>query len=358
MAFDARSENFLMDLIKAPSPSGFEELARKVWRDEIRHFSHEQFTDVHGSEIATIRGTSQKTSFLLMGHIDEIGLIVRYIDDTGLLYFAPVGGLEAANCVNQRVRLLTASGIVEGVIGKIAWHLLNESERANNKYEYHDLWIDIGATTKAEAEGIAPIGTPGVVGGDVVRLRNGRFAARDVDNKFGAFVVAEVMRRLWATKDTLFPTIHGVACVQEETTFTGSTAVGYRLDPTAAIAIDVNHSMDVPGHDKRRFGDAAMGKGAILTVGVKSNNRLVAAVKKAAADAGLTLQLEFENGRHGTDADPMATIRQGIPAISIGNPLRYMHSSVEVAQLSDIEAVVDVVEAFLRSVTAEVDYTP
>jgi len=353
-----QSKEFLHRLLDTPSPSGFEEAARAVWRAEVAQFSHQQFTDVHGTEIATIRGKSSRTSFLLMGHIDEIGVIVRYVDDQGFLYFEPVGGQDPDVLISQPVTLLGRDGHVHGVIGKMAPHLQDEDARSK-KLKTHELYIDIGARTRDEANLLAPVGTAGVVGGPRVSLRNGRFAARDLDNKFGAFVAAEVLRNLWSRKESLVPTVHAAATVQEETSrsFTGATTAAYRLEPTAAIAIDVNHSIDVPGLDKRRFGDAVMGKGAILTIGVKSSNKLADAIRASAERHHIHLQLESENGYIGTDSDAMPTIRAGIPTVTIGIPLRYMHNTVEVAEESDIQAVIGVITAFLLDISADMDFT-
>jgi endoglucanase len=239
----------------------------------------------------------------------------------------------------------------------MAPHLQDEDSR-NRKMKLHELYVDIGAKSKEEAAAAAPIGTPGVVGGPRVPLLNGRLAARDFDNKFGAFVAAEVLRNVAKAKERLHPTVHAAATVQEETSrsFTGATTAAWRLEPTAAIAIDVNHSIDVPGLDKRRFGDAAMGKGAILTVGVKSSNRLCAAVRASALKHGHAIQLESENGNMGTDADAMPTVRAGVPTLSIGIPLRYMHNTVEMAEEADIQSVIDVLTSFLLDIDGDEDY--
>ncbi|MCC6545548.1 M20/M25/M40 family metallo-hydrolase [Candidatus Sumerlaeota bacterium] len=352
------SLSFFKKLAIVPGPSGFEDQARALWRAEVEPFCDSVETIAHGSEIATIRGKSQKTSFLLMGHIDQLGLIVRYINDDGFLYFAPIGGVDPDTLISRRVSVMGPKGEIPGIIGKIAFHLQDAEDR-KKKLEMHDLWIDIGATSKKQAEEYAPIGTPVVIGEEYIELLNGRIASR-IDNRFGAFVVAETLRRLAKKKADLFPTIHGAATVQEESSpgYTGAATVAYHLKPTAAIAVDVNHSVDIPGADKRRFGDARMGAGPIVTIGVASSNKLTDAVRAAAETAGIACQLEYENGRMGTDADAMSTIRSGIPTMSLGNPLRYMHNTVEMGQISDIEQVIDVLEAFILSVREDVTYTP
>lgn len=355
---NADSLKFFRDLLSAPGVSGFEEAAAALWRNRVAPFSDSLHTDVNGSVTATLKGKSEKTSILLLGHIDQIGLIVRYIDENGFLYFAPVGGVDVDTLISQRVKVLGPRGHIPGVVGKVAIHLMDPEQR-KKKVDIGDLWVDIGAKTKAEAEEYAPIGTPIMVGDEYIELLNGRFASR-VDNRFGAFVISEVLRRLSEKKDRLFPTVHGAATVQEETSigFTGAANVAYRVRPTAAIAVDVNHSMDIPGAEKKKFGDAAMGKGAILTIGVSTNKPLTRAIQKAAKDAGLTVQLEYDNGRNYTDADAMPGSRTGIAAAVIGNPLRYMHNTIEMAEMADIVAVIDVLEAFLLSIQKDVDYTP
>ncbi|MEO8377742.1 MAG: M42 family peptidase, partial [Candidatus Sumerlaeota bacterium] len=290
---NSHSLSFFKKLAIVPGPSGFEEQARAVWRDEVAPFCDKVETIAHGSEIATLRGKSERTSVLLMGHIDQLGLIVRYINDEGFLYFAPIGGVDPDTIISRRVRVLGPKGEIPGIIGKIAFHLQDADDR-KKKIELHDLWIDIGATSKKEAEEYAPIGTPVVIGEEYIELLNGRVASR-IDNRFGAFVVAEVFRRLSKKKDQLYPTVYGAATVQEESSpsFTGATTVAYHLRPTAAIAVDVNHSMDIPGAEKRKFGDAKMGAGPILTLGVSSSKKLVAAVRAAAETAKVPYQLEY-----------------------------------------------------------------
>ncbi len=349
--------DFFRRLLAAPSPSGFEEAARRVWREEVGTFVDEIRTGPHGSEVAKLSGKDEDTRILLLGHIDEIGIIVRYIDDNGFLYFGNVGGIDPATLVSQPVRLLGTKGIIEGVIGKVAIHLLKPDERKGAP-ELHDMWIDIGAKSKVEAEEIAPIGTPAVVGGDSTELLNGRISARCFDNKMGAYIVAEVLRKLAERRDELFATVYGAATVQEETGVFDAGMVAYGVEPSAAIAIDVSHSVDVPGTDKRRYGDAALGKGPILNIGVRTSNRLAEDFQMAAQSRGINLQIEAETGRHATDADAASIVRQGIPVITVGAPLRYMHTGVEVMEMADIDALVEVLLAYVLRVKAPKDYRP
>ncbi|MCC5875982.1 MAG: M20/M25/M40 family metallo-hydrolase [Candidatus Sumerlaeia bacterium] len=353
----AESLEFFKNLITAPGPSGFEELPRKVWREYVGQYADAMVTDANGSEIATLKGHEGAPSILLMGHIDQIGLIVRYVDEHGYLHFSPIGGVDPDTAISQVVRVLGPRGEIPGVVGKLAIHLQDKDDR-EKKVKLDDLWVDIGATSKAEAELYAPVGTPMVIGGGVVELLNGRIAAR-MDNRFGAYVIAEVMRQLVELGD-LIPTVHAAATVQEESSrwFAGAAAVAWRLEPTAAIAVDVTHAIDIPGANKKKHGEVAMGNGAVLSVGVSSNNRLVNEISQCCASAGLRIQLNHETGYHGTDADAMGWSRNGVPTVSLGVPMRYMHNTVEMADLADIDSVVEALVAYISRVQTSASYLP
>lgn len=354
----AQSLEFLKALINTPGPSGFEEAPRKVWREYVAPFADNMLTDSNGSEVATLKGRDPSRSLLLMGHIDQVGLIVRHIDDDGYLHFGAIGGVDPDTVMSQVVRVLGPREEIPGVVGKVAIHLQDVEER-KNKLKLDDLWIDIGAKDRQEAELWAPVGTPIVIGSGLVELLNGRVAAR-IDNRFGAFVVAEVMRRLAEREEPFAPTLHAAATVQEESSrwFSGAAAVAWRLEPTAAIAVDVTHSVDIPGANKRRHGACRMGEGPVVSLGVSTNNRMTAAFRQACASAGLRVQVEAEAGTHGTDADAMGWSRSGVPTLSLGVPIRYMHNTVEMASLEDIEGAVEALEAFILRIPEGVDYTP
>ncbi|MDX2176838.1 MAG: M42 family peptidase [Candidatus Sumerlaeia bacterium] len=355
---DKDRRQFLLSLLNTPSPSGFEQDVQALWRAEALRHTPKVRTNTQGSVIATLDGKPGGPSILLMGHADEIGVLVHYIDDNGFIYFKPIGGIDTPTLVNQRVRLLGPRGLINGVIGRTAVHLMKGDERDKKSIELTDLFIDIGAADRAQAEAHAPIGTPGVIGGDAVELLNGRFAARDVDNKFGSFVALEVLRRCAARQGELAATLHSASTVQEECGAWGARLVAFDVNPTAAIAIDVSHATDTPGIDARRAGKFALGEGPIVNIGVSSSKKLVAAIRAAGEAAGIPVRLEAETGRHGTDADPAAEVRAGVPVATVSNSLRYMHTSVEVAVWEEIEQVCALLTAFVLSVPAAVDYTP
>lgn len=351
--------SFFRTLLDTPSPSGFEAAAQRVWCEDVRRATKDVHIDHHGNAIASLPGRYESLSFALLGHIDEIGLMVKYIDDGGMLYVEQVGGVDTGVLVGEHIRLLAPDGEVRGVIGKLAIHLQTEEQRRSQKVDWTDIWVDIGARNRKEAEKLCPVGTPAIFGQNLQELRNGRWVARDFDNKMGAFVVAEVLHRL-ADKagKKLGPTVHGISTIQEECGIWGARTAAYAVNPTAAIAIDVSHATDTPDCNKKRTGDFKLGGGPIINIGVKTNKPLFIAFTKCAKKHKIPLQFEAESGRHGTDADPVSETRAGIPVITIGCPLRYMHTAVEMAEMKDIEQVVDAITCFLLEVPEDIDFVP
>jgi putative aminopeptidase FrvX len=240
------SFDFLKRLVDTPSPSGYEQRVQRVFRDRVAAYSVGIRTDVLGNVYASVNpGGSPR--IMLAGHADEIGFQVRYISDEGMLYFGSIGGHDALVTVGQRVTVHTASGPVLGVLGRKAIHLLDQEER-NKTPKLDDLWIDIGAKDKADAESVVAIGDCVTYDHELRRLRGNLCVARSFDDKMGVFVVAEALRLLSATP--IKAAIVGVSTVQEEVGVRGARTSAYDADPRVGIATDVGHSTDYPGGDK------------------------------------------------------------------------------------------------------------
>src|SRR5438045_3778677 len=262
---DTAAKNFLQQLLDTPGPSGYEQNVQKLWREYVGAFCQDIRADVHNNVVATLRGV-ENFSVMLAGHADEIGMVVLNVYDNGYLYFNKIGGVDPTILPSQRVRVLTRNGRVRGVIGKKPAHLLDEEDRKPPKI--HELWIDIGAKDKADALSQVRIGDPVVFGENFEEMQNGYAVARDFDNRVGCFVVAETLRALNATKG-LKATVFGVSSAQEETGVWGAGPIAYALKPALGIAIDVTHATDYPALSKNRFGNVELGKGPVLTRGVK-----------------------------------------------------------------------------------------
>ncbi|MFN3336748.1 MAG: M42 family peptidase [Thermomicrobium sp.] len=250
---------FLLRLLEAPSPSGFEEPAARIWREEASRFADEVWVDHNGNSFARLRGSGP--TVLIEGHIDEIGLMVTHIDDQGFIWFRGIGGWDDQILTGQRVRILSQQGPVLGVIGRKPAHLLSEEEKGRAS-RIKELWIDIGARDGTEAREVVRVGDPIVIEQPPVELRNGRLVARGLDNRIGAFVALEALRALASERPPL--EIVALAAAQEEISFLGARAAAFAVEPTVAIVIDVTHATDHPEADKRGGGDVRIGGGPVL----------------------------------------------------------------------------------------------
>ncbi len=349
---------FLTGLLDAPGPSGFEALPARRWRSFAEGFADGVRTDVNGNSFATLGTADGGTPpVMLAGHIDEIGFMVVHIDDQGYLWFEPIGGWDPQVFVGQRVTLLGRHAAVPGVIGKPAVHLL-EKEHREKASKLHELWIDIGAASKAEAAERIRVGDAGVLAGAPVRLPNNRLVSRSLDNRIGAFVVLEALRRLAEARPSV--PVTAVATAQEEIAHSGggarTSATG--LAPFAAIVVDVTHATDTPGVEKKRHGDVALGAGAVLSRGSAVNPRVFDLLVETAEAEGIPYVVQAAARDTGTDADAIFTTHRGIATGLVSVPLRYMHSPNELVALDDLDAAAGLLAAFARRVTATTDFVP
>lgn len=351
---DTKAKAFLRQLLDVPGPSGYEQRVQSVWRDYVGGFCADLRTDVHNNVVATRKG-SEDFSVMVVGHADEIGMAVIHIDDSGYLYFQRIGGVDPTILPSQRVGVLTREGLVRGVIGKKPAHLLDEEDRKPPKI--HELWIDIGAKDRADAQRRVRVGDPVVFGESFEELQNGLAVARDFDNRVGCWVAAETLRALSAVGG-LKPTVYAVSSAQEETGVWGAGPIAYALKPSLGIAIDVTHATDYPALSKTRYGDVQLGKGPVISRGVKTSEIVYDALEAAATANQIPFQVELEVGRTGTDADVMADRGAGIPVAVVSIPNRYMHTSTEMIHLDDLDNCVRLLAAYIQTLDAKTDLIP
>jgi len=353
------SLTFLTALLDAPGPSGFEAAPARRWRSEAQGFADEVRVDVNGNSFATLHGgAAGRPPVMLAGHVDEIGLMVVHIDDQGYLWFETIGGWDPQVFVGQRVTLLGREGPVLGLIGKPAIHLIGKEDREKVS-KVGDLWIDIGATSKAEAGAMIRVGDAGVLAAGVLRLPNGRLVSRSLDNRIGAFVVLEALRRI-ATTPASVP-VTAVATAQEEIAFSGgggarTSATG--LSPLAAIVVDVTHATDTPAVEKKKHGDVALGGGVVLSRGSAINSCVFDLLVQVAEAEGIPFAIQAAPRDTGTDADAIFTAHHGVATGLVSVPIRYMHSPNEVVALEDLDRAAMLLAAFARRITSESDFVP
>jgi putative aminopeptidase FrvX len=336
----------LTQLLAARGPSGYERVPAAVWCDAAGEFAQVS-TDVLGTPVALVapkHGFAESPPRLMvMGHIDEIGLIVTHIDDDGYLWFRAVGGWDAQILVGQRLVLDTRGGPVTGVVGKKPIHLLRDEER-KKVAEIHDLHIDIGARDGEEARAHVRIGDVAVIDAQPASLPNGRITARALDNRIGSFVALQAARLVAEAGGGEWE-LAAVAAAQEETTFGGSRTSAFALAPDAAIVVDVTHATDAPGIDVKESGRHPLGSGPVLSRGSTLNQELFELLFETAEAERIPFTLEASARATGTDADAVHLARGGIATAVVSIPLRYMHSPVELVQLDDVDAAARLIAA-------------
>lgn len=340
-------------LLSAHGPSGYETAPAQVWREAAGEFAAVE-VDHMGTSTATVKGTAGGPTVVIVGHVDEIGLIVTHIDEKGFLYFTQVGGWDPQILVGQRVTVHTKGGPVAGVVGKKPIHLLEPDER-KKVTELKDMHIDIGAEDGDEAKGLVRIGDVAVIDAEPIELLAGRAASRAMDNRLGAFVAYEVAR-LVAEAGGAPGDVIAVAAVQEEIGLFGAAAASYRINPDAAIAVDVTFATDTPGSDHKKLGEHPLGSGPVLERGATLNPRLFELLHDAGEAAGIEFSVSANGGRTGTDADAMHHNRGGIPTTVVGLPLRYMHSPVEVVQIDDVLNAAKLIAAALQTLSSDTSF--
>jgi putative aminopeptidase FrvX len=355
---ERRAAEFLRHLLDAPGPSGYEEAPAKIWREEAATFADEVTTDVIGNSYARINGTDSEANgpaVIFVGHIDEIGLIIRHIDEEGVLWFGPIGGWDTEVLIGQRVRISTERGEVIGLIGKKAAHLLKKEDR-DKPTELRDVWIDIGARDRADAAAKVSVGDVAVLRQELVPLTDDLCASRCMDNRVGAFLALEAARLLSADRAPL--TVVAVASTQEETSLGGAEVAAFSLTPKVAIALDLTHPSDYPGADKKANSDVRLGGGPVLSRGVTLNQKVFLELRAAGRKLGFDCPVQGSGAHSGTDADGMIRTGPGVATGLVSVPARYMHSPNEVLSLSDIGQATRLLAEFARGVTADTDYRP
>lgn len=337
---------FLVDLLNARSPSGYEEEAQAVLDRYIEPCAEVYSKDAMGSRIARIH-TQGSPVVMLAGHIDELGLQVKHIDDRGFLYFDTIGGHDVIMIPGRRVEILTRKGVVKGVTGKRAIHLMTAEERKKVP-ELHELWIDIGAKNKDEAKKRVAIGDPVVYDQSFELISGSVGVARAFDDKAGCYICFEVLRRL-AKEKQLHAQVVAVGTTQEEIGTRGAVTSAYAVNPDIGIAVDVAHATDHPDCDPRKHGQTTLGGGPIIYRGANIHPWVFERLVECAETHKIPYQFVSAPGATGTDARSIQLAREGVATGLIGIPLRYMHTPSELVDLQDVENCVLLISAFVKS---------
>jgi putative aminopeptidase FrvX len=341
--------DLLLALLNASGPSGHEEDAARIWREAATEFA-EVTSDTMGSSFARVRAGEGAPTLALVGHIDEIGVAVTNIEESGLLSFTTIGGISPEMLMGQRFELLTRNGRIPAAVSRK--RIQPEKVRDRPRPELSDLHIDVGAKDRAEAESLVRVGDAGVWVGPPVDLPNGRLLSKALDNRLGAYIALEAARRIAESGDAQVDVV-AVAAVQEEIGLYGARTAAYGLAPQVAIAIDVTPATDYPGGDPRRAGKIELGMGAMIARGPTLNKHVTDLLGEAAEAEGIPHAWEIYTRTTSTDADEIHFTRSGIPTGLLSIPTRYLHSPNEICALEDVESNIRLIVAFAKRLSRD-----
>ncbi len=344
---EKESWNFFEELINIASPSGYESKAIELWKSRLQGLEAKIDIDIHGNGIAVLN-QGKRPKIMFASHIDEIGFMVKYIDDRGYIYFSPVGGIDSHLVPGQRVKIITKTGDVLGVIGKKPIHLLEQEERKKVS-KIQDLWIDIGSDNSKETKSKVDIGDIAVIDVGLKVLNDDKIVGRGFDDKAGVFVISEVLRNL--SEKMNIASLYGVSTVQEEIGLRGAKTSSYGISPDIGIAIDMTFAGDFPSMDKRKTGDIKLGSGPVIARGPNISPKVFDLLVGLAKKENIPYQIEAQSRGTGTDANAIQLTKSGIATGLVSIPLRYMHTPVEVISTKDLENTV----ALLQSFALEID---
>jgi endoglucanase len=341
---NSQALRFLKNLMATPTPSGSEEAGQDLMSRYMRQYADQVKTDVNGN-VHGILNPGAKSRIMLAGHCDEIGLMVQYIDDKGFIYVSMLGGIHAPLLQAERIVIQGRNGPVPGVIGVKPIHLMRGDKDAPAPIKIHELWVDIGAKNKKDAEKAISVGDVATISSGWIDMRNNLVACRGMDNRIGAFIIADALRLLKGRR--LKVAVHAVSTIQEEVGLRGATLAAFGVEPDVGLAVDVGFATDYPNMEPKITGEAKAGRGPILHCGPTYNKKVLELLKKSAKKARVKTQFQPEARGEGTDAFAIYMSRAGVPAGLISIPCRYIHSAVEMVSLRDVENAVTLMAEFI-----------
>ena len=337
-----KSESFLQKYLNNASPTGFELSGQKLWLDYINPFIDEWHSDNYGTVYGVIN-PGQDYKVVIEGHADEIAWFVHYITDDGFIYVIRNGGSDHLIAPSKRVNIHTKNGIVKGFFGWPAIHT-RTGEDAKLSPKLTNIFLDIGAQNKEEVlEMGVHVGCVVTFEDEMLSLNDRYYVGRALDNRMGGFCIAEVARLIRKNKIELPYSLYIVNSVQEEIGLRGAEMIAHTIKPNVAIVTDVTHDTHTPMMKKTKLGDVKCGGGPSVTYAPAVHNKLLQLIIETAEENKIPLQREVASRRTGTDTDAFAYSNGGVPAALISLPLRYMHTTVEMAHKDDVENVIQLI---------------
>ncbi|NNK90499.1 MAG: M42 family metallopeptidase [Saprospiraceae bacterium] len=343
------SEKFLYSYLNATSPTGFEAEGQKVWLDYIKKFVDETELDTYGTAYGIIN-PGQDYKVVIEAHADEISWFVNYISKEGYINVIRNGGSDHVIAPSMRVNIHTENGPVKGVFGWPAIHV-RRGKDANLAPSLKNIFIDVGAKNKEEVDKLGiHVGCVVTFEAELDKLNGNYYFGKALDNKMGGFCIAEVDRLLHKNKKQLPYSLYIVNAVQEEIGLRGAEMIAHRIKPDVAIVTDVTHDTSSPLMKAKEQGDMKSGEGPVLTYAPAVHNKLLKLIIETADKNKIPFQRSASSRSTGTDTDAFAYSNQGVPSALISLPLKYMHTTVEMAHQEDIESVTNLIYQSLLAI--------
>lgn len=349
------SKDFLFKLLHTPSPSGQEQKIQRVIASHMKPYADSIETDLHGNLMVGINPKAE-LRIMLAGHCDQIGMMVKFITEDGFILVTPIGGVDPGVLPGSHVTIHSESGAIPGIIGRKPYHLQSVEEREKGKVDFDKIWIDIGAANKRAAQKLISLGDTVTFKAGVTELPNSLITSPALDDKVGVFIAMEALRRV--SKKKLSVGLFAVSTVQEELGARGVKTSTFSIEPTVGIAIDVTHANDNPGNENRRGPSVHLGAGPCISKGPNTNPVVGSLLVKAAQKNKIPFQILPNPGVLSNDTREMQITGKGVATACIGIPNRYMHTQVEVCNLSDIDNAADLLATFILSVTPRTSFKP
>ena len=349
------SEKFLYKYLNSTSPTGFEWEGQQVWVNYIKNFVDKVELDTYGTAYGIIN-PGQPYKVVIEAHADEIAWYVNHISEDGYIHVIRNGGSDHIIAPSKRVDIHTPKGIVKGVFGWPAIHV-RRGKDANLSPKLENIFIDVGAKDKKEVKSMGVhVGCVITFEDDLIKLNDRYYAGKALDNKMGGFCIAEVARLLKRSKKKLPFTLYVVNAVQEEIGLRGAEMIAHRIQPDVAIVTDVTHDTSSPMMKAIEQGDQKAGLGPVLTYAPAVHNKLIKLIEKAAGKNKIPFQRSASSRSTGTDTDAFAYSNKGVASALISLPLKYMHTTVEMAHQDDITNVTLLIYQSLLSIKKNHDF--
>lgn len=341
--FGTESDKYFESIVNTPTPSGFETEGQKIFASYARNYADEVYSDPLGNVIARKKAEG-KPRLMLSAHIDEVGFMVKYIDENGMVYIVPIGGIDLMLLPGLRLAVHHKQNAFLGLIGRKPIHLLNEAER--NRFSIEDCWLDVGFTSRKHALLSVAVGDPVTFSTEIRQISDDYLITHSADNKIGSMILMEVMRRI--SEFTADYDLYFVSTVQEEIGLRGSMPAAAAIEPDMAIVLDATHSTDFPGNNPKLYGDIRLGGGPSFCISPDTHTGIVEELQKIARSKHIPFQMEAHPNASGTEARAIQIVRKGTKTGLVSFPVRYMHSPSEMISITDIKYCADILTAFCQ----------